>query len=130
MARSVYGPESWGAYYSDTLDVRTIEVDQLDQQNTLALYLYGALGRPDEADLIRDVDSKTIVAKVSSASFVAEYQDILTGIIGSRITGINEFFRGDYDDQILEYYAHKTAENGSGIIRHSPNGMLADVTIT
>jgi hypothetical protein len=56
------------------------------------LYLYGELSPPDEADLIRAVDEPEVVAELSNASFVAEYKDILTGIVGSRITGINQFF--------------------------------------
>jgi hypothetical protein len=54
--------DQWGQYYTN--DAQTvINVSQLTEANTLALYLYGALERPDNpADYMRDPAAREVKA--------------------------------------------------------------------
>lgn len=61
--------DTWGKYYNNGAP-KFINVPQLTEANTLALYLYGRVERPDNpADFIRDPAAPKVTANVDGQTY-------------------------------------------------------------
>ncbi len=110
----------WGIYFDSVADVNSGQVlrgdvvpgypeltfqvgGNLTEQETLALYLYGALQRPDNnhiADMIRAIDSPSVNAVINMQNYMAGPGQLLRPGAAAQSQLISDFFTGKLDQGI------------------------------
>ena len=116
-----YRDNAWGKYYQGGSPA-TINVSSLDFENTLALYLYGALSRPDDpAKQIREQNSDTLTVVIANFRQVVKEGDMRIHPIVTRLV----------DPEALQKMGAKTIEaagGGAAVVRKCKRGMPSGCT--
>ena len=98
----IYDEESWGSYYTGVQITFPQTGIELTKENTLSLYLYGALSRPDNpADHIRIVSANELRVKVDGQAYFDNIGSILPYVMAEKSNDIPNFYDGGFDSQFI-----------------------------